>query len=123
MYFKICEDFNKRFLYIPDGMEWSVYNSWLDDNGYEEHCLILEYGDKKTMLHRADDVCQGRPELPDYAFDDFYEEIIDNIYDMLRADPDRKCIDFIEVEEYVMRKYEKIWQERGYIEIDENGAW
>ena len=67
---------------------------------------------------------QGRPNLSCSAVGNLYEEIIDVVIQQIANNPNLSVIDIDSIETQLLNeKYEKIWIDKNYVEIDKNGAW
>ena len=111
-------------IHIPDNCVWRIEVEKESENGYDECSLCLYVDTKRFYLADAEDLCSGRPSLPEWAVCDLHEEIVDSIAEQLNKDPSLNFIDVSQLEaELIESKYLKDWSERGYIEIDENGHW
>jgi len=111
-------------VYIPDSEPWEIRMKSVDENGFEDCGLYLTASGAETQLTDSDIWCQGRPDLPRWAVGELYEEIIEVIAQKIIEESNLKVIDIPQIEcRLLCEKYEKIWAERGYIEIAENGSW
>lgn len=108
---------------IPNNVVWGM-NVHLDSKGMDEG-LYLMMNNTEYLITETDELCQGRPNLPDYAVSDLYSSIIDEISKMIiEKKPDLVCLDINDIEGHLLEeKYISQWVEKGYIELDEEGNW
>lgn len=117
---------DEMLIYIPDTVVWCLkVNPYEAQSGdvYGVYKLYLEVDGKEILLRDADYWCSGR-KLPAEAVGELYSEIIDIVFQKVIKDDTLKYVDIDEIEsELLNTKYEKLWIEKGYIELDANGSW
>ena len=125
MYIKYEYVADKVFLHLPDSLPWEIRFRYFNKTGERDDlCLYLSIGEQEILLCDPDIWCQGRPDLPYDAVAMLYEEMVDVIAQKVIEDPDLKVLDINAIEMQLLEeKYEKIWAEKGFIELDENGSW
>ena len=112
-----CDGVDNVVINLPETEKFEIRCKY-DDGLY----LILP--DEEIILRDIYHWCDGRPELPTYAVDELYSEIVDVIAKTLISDENIRSIDIDEIENKLLdEKYAKKWSSNGYITIDENGVW
>ena len=111
-------------LNLPDDKLWELRYRLFDDEVMEVYGLYIICGDKEIEIRDVECYAQGRPELPLSAVGDLYEDIVDKTGEMLAANPGLNFIDIDEIESKLLcEKYEKLWKEKGFIELAADGSW
>jgi len=123
MYIKYTDIGNSVVIYMPETVTWTIKVSTVSPNGFEECGLVLEYENKQIYLRDGDDLISGRPNLKYDIVCDFYNIVVNEIFQIIKDFPKLRTLDIDEIEVFQLRKYEKLWAEKGYITIDENGCW
>lgn len=119
----ICyENIDKRIIYIPENKYWEIVYKPFDDEGNEDGSIYLLVGEEEYVIRDLDYWCMGRENLPCSAVERLYEEILDEISEMLLKNI--SLIDIYSIEnKLIENKYKQLWLDSGYIVIDENGWW
>ena len=111
-------------LNIPNTDFWDLRFRLFDKDGYDDYGIYLTYKDEEIMIRDHYFWTQGRPNLSCSAVGNLYEEIIDVVIQQIANNPNLSVIDIDSIETQLLNeKYEKIWIDKNYVEIDKNGAW
>ena len=109
---------------VPDSVTWKICYKLFDEDGNDDYNLYLIVGDETVLLRDTDYWCQGRPNLPHFTVGNLYEEIVDAIVAKIENDPNLRVIDISSIESKLLEeKYEKLWIEKGYVEVYPDGRW
>ena len=65
----------------------------------------------------------GRPSLPNGAVLEYYRAIAGEIFGLIKDFPNLSVLDLDEIAADQLQKFEKVWAEKGYITLDEDGSW
>ena len=123
MFIKYDDCGDNVIINLPDSIPWKICFRMFNENAYDDFNLYLIMGEETILLRDTDYWCQGRSDLPYTAVGYMYEEMVDIIAKKIENDPNLRLIDISSIENELLGKYEKIWIEKGYIEVDSNGRW
>ena len=124
MFLKYDDCGDNVIINLPNSVVWSIRYRLFHDEGNEDCNLYLIVDDRQILLRDTDNWCAGRPNLPYYAVRNMYEEIVDVIATQIENKPTLTLIDLPAIENKLLKeKYEKMWIEKGYVELKPDGTW
>lgn len=124
MYIKYDNCGDNSIVYVPDTAVWKICFMLFGNDGNEVSSLYLIVGNDTILLRDTDYWLEGRPNLRRYSVEALFAEIIDVISAKIENDPNLKVIDIPSIESKLIKeKYEKEWNEKGWITVAADGSW